>query len=370
MLLRLRSISSSSANAGENPAEFEPLFELARELGYRTRFLDRERLVLELTRQAGDAGGPADRSRFEDLGCVVSVLDASDAPELTSRTAERGDTVVHIGSTAFGGGSIGLIAGPCAVEDPADLLEIARAVRAAGATVLRGGAFKPRTSPHSFQGGGVDALAALADAREFTGLSIVTEVLDPRDVERVASVADALQIGSRSMSNAALLAEVGATQKPILLKRGLAATAREFLLAAEYVLAAGNPNVILCERGIRGFDNVTRNVLDLGTVAHLKTATHLPVVVDPSHAAGRPDLIAPLAKAGIAVGADGLIIEVHPRPASVHSDGAQAIAPSVFAEIVKSVSALARLEGKIVAAPRASEPSGTTKPREAEETAP
>jgi 3-deoxy-7-phosphoheptulonate synthase len=230
------------------------------------------------------------------------------------------------------------------VQDEERLLEIARAVRAAGGTLLRGGAFKPRTSPYSFQGLGREGLERLAHAREETGLAIVTEVLDPREVETVGQVADVFQIGSRSMSNAPLLREVGRTNKPVLLKRGLSATVREFLLAAEYVLSEGNAQVILCERGIRGFDTVTRNVLDVGTVAYLKRATHLPVIVDPSHAAGRAELVRPLARAGLAAGADGLLVEVHPRPGEAHSDGDQAISTAEFGRLAAEARALCALD--------------------------
>ena len=350
MLLRL--------HRTERAADLAPLEALAAELGYGCRLLDQGRRIAELTRPQGDAGSAGDRSRFEDLSCVQAVLDASDAPEHTERTPDRPESAVRIRDAVFGAGHVSLIAGPCAVERREDVLEIARAVRAAGARVLRGGAFKPRTSPYSFQGLGRAGLEQLAEVRAETGLGIVTEVLDPRDVGTVAGVADALQLGSRSMSNAALLREAGASGKPVLLKRGLAATVREFLLAAEHVLEAGNPHVILCERGIRSFDTVTRNVLDVGAVAHLKRATHLPVIVDPSHAAGRAELVEPLARAGLAAGADGLIVEVHPRPAGVHSDGAQAISPAAFARIAESASILASLDGKILEG--AAEPPGFT----------
>ncbi len=338
MLLRLRK------NLG--PSELESVLAVARDLDLATRFLDANRTILELV-------GPADpraRSRFEDLAAVAGVLDSADQPELVDRTRDRADTVVRIKGAIFGGGYASLIAGPCAVENEARLFEIAAAVRAAGATLLRGGAYKPRTSPHSFQGLGARGLALLAQARERTGLGIVTEVLDPRDVEAVGRVADAFQIGSRSMANAALLVEVGRAGKPVVLKRGLAATEREFRLAAEYILSAGNPNVVLCERGVRGFDRFTRNILDLGVVAHLKLATHLPVIVDPSHAAGRADLVRPLARAGIAVGADGLMVETHPAPHEVHSDGAQAVDLATLADIARDAEALLGLDGRRFAA--------------------
>ncbi len=339
MLLRLRKTKSAE--------DLESLLAVANELGYRPRFLDRGRRLLELERDpARTPGRPGDRASFEDLACVEAVIDSSDAPELVDRTEGRADTVVRVGSAAFGGGQVSLIAGPCAVEDENELLGIARAVKEAGATLLRGGAFKPRTSPYSFHGRGRSALCGLAAVKQEVGLPLVTEVLDLRDVEAVAAVADMLQLGSRSMTNAALLTEAGRAGRPILLKRGLSATAREFLLAAEYVLAAGASQVVLCERGVRGFDRVTRNVLDLGMVAHLKTVTHLPVIVDPSHAAGRRDLVLPLARAGLAAGADGLIVEVHPRPHTVHSDGAQAIDLETLVEIRRSAEILLSIDGR------------------------
>ena len=328
-------------------AELAALRALAAEGGFELRFLDDRRRVAELV----DAVGPHLRSRVEDLKVVRSILDPGLTRELHERDG-RPDTVVRIGDAIFGGGHASLIAGPCAVENRDRLVEIALAAARAGATVLRGGAFKPRTSPHSFQGLGAEGLLLLAEARAETGLAIVTEVLDPRDVELVGATADAFQIGARSMANAALLREVGQAGKPVLLKRGLAATVREFCLAAEYVLDAGNDQVVLCERGVRGFDRVTRNLLDLGAVAHLKRATHLPVIVDPSHAAGRADLVPALARAGLAVGADGLIVEAHPRPDEARSDAPQAVSLEELAQIATDARALLALDGRILAAPR------------------
>jgi 3-deoxy-7-phosphoheptulonate synthase len=246
----------------------------------------------------------------------------------------------------IGGRALVVIAGPCAVEDRRMLLDVARAVKTAGAAMLRGGAFKPRSSPYAFQGLGEQALELLAEARAATGLLVVTEVLDPRDVELVARYADVLQIGTRNMQNYALLAEVGRTARPVLLKRGYSATIDEFLLAAEHVMANGNPNVILCERGIRTFDTKTRNTLDVGAVPVLKSETHLPVIVDPSHAAGRADLVAPLAYAAVAAGADGLLIEVHPDPESARSDGEQSLTPDAFSTLVRRVAVLAAVVGR------------------------
>lgn len=330
-------------------AQLDAILGLAKELGYRTRFLDPGRELLQLD----GPGRPEHRSCFEDLVGVHSVLDAGDARERHERAPGQADTVVAVREARFGGGQISLIAGPCAVEDGERLLEVAHAVQARGATLLRGGAYKPRTSPYSFQGMREAGLELLAQVRLETGLGIVTEVLDPRDVEKVGDAADMFQIGARSMSNAPLLIEVGRTHKPVLLKRAFSATLREFLLAAEFVLSQGNTQVVLCERGVRGFDPTTRNLLDVGAVAHLKRATHLPVIVDPSHAAGRAELVRPLSRAGLAAGADGLIVEVHTAPEEVHSDGAQAITPEVFAQIRADAIAIAALDKRqlITAAP-------------------
>lgn len=336
MLLRLRRNLSR--------AELDAVLTLARGLGYRERFLDGSRELLELDGR----GGPDHLSRFEDLSGVASILDPGDARERFQRAPGQLDTVVSVGEAMFGGGRVALIAGPCAVEDESRLLSIARAVRERGATVLRGGAYKPRTSPYSFQGTRERGLDMLARAKAETGLAIVTEVLDPRDVAAVAEVADVLQVGSRNMSNQALLIELGRTRRPVLLKRGFAATLREFLLAAEYVLAGGNGQVILCERGIRGFDPSTRNVFDVGAVAVLKRQSHLPVIVDPSHSAGRPDIVRALARAGVAAGADGVMCDVNPWPAEAHCDGHQAISFEEFAAIAADTLALARLDGRTV----------------------
>ncbi|MCR4339478.1 MAG: 3-deoxy-7-phosphoheptulonate synthase [Gemmatimonadaceae bacterium] len=237
----------------------------------------------------------------------------------------------------IGGRSLVVIAGPCAVEGKAMLLETARAVKAAGASMLRGGAFKPRTSPYAFQGLGEQALEMLAEARAETGLPVATEVMDTRQVELVSQYSDLLQVGARNMQNFALLAEVGRSGKPVLLKRGLSATINDLLLAAEYVMAQGNPRVVLCERGIRTFETATRNTLDLSAVPVLKSETHLPVIVDPSHAAGRADIIGPLACAAVAVGADGLIIEVHPDPSTAKSDGPQSLTIPAFERVMETI---------------------------------
>jgi 3-deoxy-7-phosphoheptulonate synthase len=271
------------------------------------------------------------------------------------------------GRVAVGGRSIAIIAGPCSVEGRDMLLDAARAVRDAGAVMLRGGAYKPRTSPYAFRGLGDDALDILVEAREATGLPVVTEILDPRQLERMEATADVLQIGARSMQNFALLAEVGGSRKPVLLKRGLSATIEELLLAAEYILAAGNPNVILCERGIRTFETATRNTLDVAAVPVLKARTHLPVIVDPSHAGGHAELVEPLALAAVAAGADGLIVEVHPRPAEALSDGEQSLTPEHFARLVERCDAVARAVGRRVSTNKSTIAKASAAPRRQEE---
>ncbi len=266
---------------------------------------------------------------------------------LASRQARPGRTLVRVGPVVFGGPSTVVIAGPCSVESREQLLETAFAVKEAGAVMLRGGAFKPRTSPYDFQGLGEKALELLAEARERTGLPIVTEVMDSEDVPLVAAYADMLQIGARTMSAFRLLQKAARTGKPILLKRGFQATLREYLLSAEYILAQGNDQVVLCERGIRTFDHeFTRNTLDLNAVPVLHQETHLPVLVDPSHGTGRADLVPALARAALAVGADGLLIEVHPRPDQALSDGRQSLTPAAFATLMADLRALGAFLGR------------------------
>jgi 3-deoxy-7-phosphoheptulonate synthase len=289
---------------------------------------------------------------LQSLPGVESVTPVLKPYKLASREFSADRSVVRVGDAhgasvaEFGGEAVAVIAGPCSVEGAAMLRDSAAAVRDAGAVALRGGAFKPRTSPYSFQGLGVEALRLLADVRAETGLPVVTEVLDTRHVDTVAEYADMLQVGARNMQNFALLAELGRARRPVLLKRGLSATVEELLMAAEYVMANGNHDVVLCERGIRTFERATRNTLDVSAIPVLQRETHLPVVVDPSHAGGTAELVAPLAFAAVAAGADGLIIEVHPDPACALSDGDQSLAPDRFAQI------MARLEAFAVAAER------------------
>lgn len=265
------------------------------------------------------------------------------------KLAGRGEeekTIINVGDVIFGGNQLTLIAGPCAVEDREGYIEAALALKEIGVQMLRGGAFKPRSSPYSFQGLADEGLSILAEAKEVTGLPVVTEVMDTRDIEAVLQVADVIQIGSRNMQNFMLLKEVGRTDKPVILKRGLAATIEEWLLAAEYIMSEGNLQVVMCERGIRTFETHTRNTLDISAVPAIKELSHLPVIVDPSHASGRKDMIAPLSKAAIAAGADGLLIEVHPNPEAALCDGGQSLTPSQYAALVRECVPVARAVGR------------------------
>jgi 3-deoxy-7-phosphoheptulonate synthase len=258
-------------------------------------------------------------------------------------------TVIRVGNASVGGRELAMIAGPCSVEGRDMLRTTARSIKAAGAGMLRGGAFKPRSSPYAFQGLGEAGLKMLAEARAETGLPIVTEVMDTRQVEMIAEYADVLQIGARNMQNFSLLSEVGRVQRPVLLKRGLSATIKELLMAAEYVMAQGNRDVILCERGIRTYETATRNTLDVAAIPVLKAETHLPVIVDPSHAGGRADLVAPLSFAAIAAGADGLMVEVHPCPLEALSDGDQSLTLENFAELMQRIRPFAEAAGRTLA---------------------
>jgi 3-deoxy-7-phosphoheptulonate synthase len=289
---------------------------------------------------------------LRSLPGVESVLPILKPYKRASREFTVNRTVVRIGERAsVGGRALTVFAGPCSVENRDMLHETARVVRRAGATVLRGGAFKPRTSPYSFQGLGREALRLLVEVRAAEGLPVVTEVLDTRDVDLVAEHADMMQVGARNMQNFALLAELGRVQRPVLLKRGLSATVTELLMAAEYIMAHGNSAIVLCERGIRTFERATRNTLDVSAIPVLKRETHLPVIVDPSHAGGYAELVAPLAFAGVAAGADGLIIEVHPNPESALSDGEQSLTPPAFATLMEGVARFAAAAGRTMSAP-------------------
>ena len=268
--------------------------------------------------------------------------------KLASIEAHPEPSVVDVAGVKIGGGYLAMIAGPCAVESPQRMDEIAGAIKAAGANILRGGAFKPRTSPYAYQGMGEDGLKILRDTGDKHGMPIVTEVMDPRRVELVDRYTDMIQIGARNMQNFNLLTEVGQTRKPVLLKRGMSATVKDLLMSAEYILSEGNSQVVLCERGIRSFDSATRNLFDVAAVPLSKTLSHLPIIVDPSHATGRPDLIPACALAGLAVGADGVHIEVHNCPEEALSDGPQALLPEQYAEVADQMRRLADLLGKTI----------------------
>ncbi len=289
---------------------------------------------------------PTLREEIELFPGVQEAVRITRPYKLAAREFHPQDTIVHVGDLAIGGGSCVVIAGPCAVESEAQIMATAIAVREAGAHMLRGGAFKPRSSPYTFRGLGEAGLRLLAQARAETGLPIVTEVMTPTDVELVARYADVLQIGARNMQNFQLLEEVGRSGKPVLLKRGMSATVEEWLLSAEYVIAQGNPDVILCERGIRTFETATRNTMDLNAVALAKRRSHLPVIADPSHGTGKWYLVPPLTLASIAAGADGVIIEVHPDPDRATSDGGQSLTCENFAALMPQMTALARALGR------------------------
>ena len=305
------------------PTEIDHIIDRIKECGFQAHVIrGEERTII------GAVGNGGNRSEIEALRAapgVADVIQIAHPFKLVSRQLRQTGTVVDVGGTKIGGGNLVVIAGPCSVESEDQLMETARAVKAAGANLLRGGAYKPRTSPYDFQGLGVEALRFLQHARKETGLPIVTEVMSETDVDIVAEYADMLQVGARNMQNFSLLRKLAPVPKPILLKRGPSATVKEWLLAAEYLLSGGNANVVLCERGIKTFETATRNTLDLAAVALVKELSHLPVLADPSHGTGLRSLIAPMSKAAAACGADGLIVEVHPCPERALSDGAQSL---------------------------------------------
>jgi 3-deoxy-7-phosphoheptulonate synthase len=284
---------------------------------------------------------------------VEEVLPILKPYKLASREFQSEDSVIDVGfGVRVGGGSLGMIAGPCAIEGEEILMEIAREVKSAGANILRGGAFKPRTSPYSFQGLGEQGLKILRTVGDELRMPVVTEVMDPRQVDLVNKYTDMFQIGARNMQNFNLLSEVGQTNRPVLLKRGMSATVVDLLMSAEYVMAAGNKRVILCERGVKSFDNSTRNLLDMAMVPNVKTTCHLPVIVDPSHATGRPDLIPAMSLAAVAAGADGVHIEVHSCPEKAMSDGPQALLPAQYADVMSRMRQLAELFDKQIPQPK------------------
>ncbi len=296
----------------------------------------------------GDEDKLQARAACEAIPGVEQVVPILKPYKLASREFHAEDSVFDIKGVKVGGGHLVMIAGPCAIEGEEILNEIAGKVRDAGANILRGGAFKPRTSPYSFQGLGEDGLKMLKAAGERFGMPVVTEVMDPRQVELVERYTDMFQIGARNMQNFDLLKEVGRTRTPVLLKRGMSATVKDLLMSAEYVLAQGNTQVILCERGVRTFEDSTRNTLDLSIVPNAKGLSHLPIIVDPSHATGRPDLIPAMARAGVAAGADGIHIEVHSCPEKALSDGPQALLPGQYARLMDELRQLAEVMGKTI----------------------
>jgi 3-deoxy-7-phosphoheptulonate synthase len=331
------------------PEQIANVVEVIRSMGYEARPMPgRQRTTVGLVGNDGRVEG----STVEGLAGVAEVIHVSKPYKQVSREWKPEPTRIALpdGST-IGGREVIVMAGPCSVESEAQILESARLVKAAGATVLRAGAFKPRSSPYAFQGMGVAGLKLLEQARAETGLLIVTEAMDPTGLELVAASADIIQIGARNMQNYSLLKECGRVGKPVLLKRGLSATIPELLLSAEYILAAGNPNVILCERGVRSFDTTTRNLFDLSAIAVVHGLSHLPIVADPSHGTGHRDMVPPMARAAIAAGADGLLVEVHPNPERALSDGGQSLFPEQFDRMMREVTAIAEVIGRAVATP-------------------
>jgi len=327
--------------AGSTPEQVEHVAQLVREMGLKDHIIvGTERTVVAVI---GD-DRYKDRGKFESVDGVERVVPILAAYKMASCEVKRERTVVAMGAggtTTVGGKKIGVIAGPCSVESRGQMLEIAHAIKEAGAVALRGGAFKPRTNPYAFQGLAEEGLKYLAEAREQTGLAIVTEVMSIDQIDLVAEYADVLQIGARNMQNFNLLSQVGQQSKPVLLKRGMSATLEEFLLAAEYIMANGNTQVMLCERGIRTFEEYVRNTLSLAAVAELHRVSHLPVVVDPSHGTGKSYLVDSMCRAAVAAGADGLMVEVHNDPEHAMTDGAQSITPKQFAEMMKSIKRIA-----------------------------
>lgn len=294
----------------------------------------------------GDERGKVALKAAENMPGVEKIMPILAPYKLASRETKEGNTVIRVGDVEIGGPKCVVMAGPCAVESEEQLMEAAYVVKEAGASMLRGGAFKPRTSPYSFQGMGEEGLKLLARTREKTGLPVVTEVMSAAEVELVEGYADVLQVGARNVQNFVLLKAVGAAKKPVLLKRGMMTTLEELLMSAEYILASGNDDVILCERGIRTFETATRNTLDISAVPVLKEKTHLPVIVDPSHAIGQWRFVLPLAKAAVAVGADGLLIEVHPDPDHALCDGAQSLKPEKFHNLMDEIQSIAKIVRK------------------------
>lgn len=334
---------------GAAPDEVQRVVDTIQEMGYEARPMPgRQRTTVGLVGNDGRVDG----SRLAALPGVVELIYVTKPYKQVSREWKPDSTVIQLpGGVVIGGGELVVMAGPCSVESEEQIIAAAIAVRDAGAVLLRGGAFKPRSSPYSFQGLGLKGLTLLDRARRETGLLIVTEAMDPDQVSHVADVADIVQIGARNMQNYSLLRTAGRCGKPVLLKRGMAATIQDLLLAAEYLLAEGNPNVMLCERGLRGFDPSTRHLFDVTAIPVCKQLSHLPVIADPSHGTGLRDLVSPMALASVAAGADGLLIEVHPQPDRALSDGVQSLDPQQFAAMMRDVRAVAEALGRRVLMP-------------------
>jgi len=336
---------------GATEEEVRRVIAVIEELGYKARPMPgAQRTAVGLVGN----DGRVDASRLEGLPGVQDVIHVSKPYKQVSREWKSENTLVRLGSggsVTVGGTEVVTIAGPCSVESERQIIEAARLVKEAGAVVLRGGAWKPRSSPYAFQGLGRPGLKLLAKAREETGLLICTEAMDPEGIGYVAEVADLIQIGARNMQNFSLLKIAGRAKKPVLLKRGMSATIEELLLSAEYLLAEGNHDVILCERGIRGFDTATRNVFDLTAIPVVHKLSHLPIIADPSHGTGLRDKVIPMARAAVAAGADGIMVEVHPNPEQALSDGAQTLYPEQFAQLMREVRVIADVIGRRVAEP-------------------
>ena len=334
---------------GATQQEIQRVMAVIRDMGYAARALPgAQRTAVGLVGN----DGRVDASRLEGLPGVQEVIQVTKPYKQVSREWQPEGTVVRLaGGVTIGGPEVAVIAGPCSVESEQQILAAARQVKDAGAAILRGGAWKPRTSPYSFQGLGEPALKLLAKAREEVGVLICTEAMDAEGVELCSEVADIIQIGARNMQNFPLLKAAGRAKKPVLLKRGMSATIEELLLSAEYLLAEGNHDVILCERGVRGFDTATRNIFDLTTIPLVHQLSHLPIIADPSHGTGLRDKVIPMARAAVAAGADGLIVEVHPTPEDALSDGAQSLFPEQFAQLMRDVRAIAEVIGRRVVEP-------------------
>jgi 3-deoxy-7-phosphoheptulonate synthase len=337
---------------GASDAEITQVVRVIEEMGYEAHpMVGKHRTAIGIVGNEGRV----DPSRISGLPGVQDVIHVTPPYTRVSRELKPESSIVRLsGGLTIGGDDVVVMAGPCSVETEAQLMSAALAVREAGATFLRAGAYKPRSSPYSFQGLGKPGLKLLAQAREETGLLIVTEAIDPESVDLVAGVADIIQIGARNMQNYSLLKKAGRSGKPVLLKRGMSATIQELLLSAEYLLAEGNPDVILCERGVRGFDSATRNLFDLSAIPVVHSMSHLPIIADPSHGTGHRDMVTPMARAAVAAGADGLLVEVHPTPDRALSDGAQSLYPEQFDRLMRETRAIAEAIGRRIAEPAGS----------------